>query len=284
MQILDGKLVSSIIKEDLKKEVKRLKEIKIIPKLAVILIGDDPASEIYVRNKKIACEYCGIENITFKFKNSVKESEILDLIKNLNSDDLISGILVQLPLPAHIDTKKIINSIDPKKDVDGFHPLNIGKLSLNEDCFVPCTPLGIKKLLEFYKIGLEGKNVCIIGSSLIVGRPLATLLLNENATISLLHIKTKNLLEYTKIADIVIIAIGCANFLKKDMIKKDAIVIDVGINRVDNKIVGDADFNDLKEFCSFITPVPGGVGLMTIAMLLSNTIKAAILNNTKGNK
>lgn len=282
MQIIDGKKTSEKIKNDLKLEVRKLKEKNIIPTLAVIMVGDNQASKTYVSFKQKACKECEMNSICKILDENTSEFELLKIIEEFNNDKNIDGILVQLPLPKHINTAKILKSIDPKKDVDGFHPQNIAKLILNEkDGFVPCTPLGIMELFKEYKINLQGKRACVIGRSNIVGKPMFNLLLNANATPTILHSKSENLKEITKECDIIIVAIGQAKFLKEDMIKDGAVVVDVGINKDENlKLVGDVDFENVSKKCSFITPVPGGVGPMTIAMLLKNTIKSA--KNSRG--
>lgn len=276
-KIIDGKKISEEIKDELKIEIAKLKN---KPSLAVIIVGNNPASQIYVQNKKNACEKIGIKSFSYELDEKIEEKEILKLINELNEDKKINGILVQLPLPKHIDEKNIIEAINPKKDVDGFHPLNIGKMILREETLLPCTPSGIIELLKKSKINIEGKHAVILGRSNIVGKPVAELLLNENATISICHSKTENLNEITRQADILIVSIGKAQFIKKEMIKKDVVIIDVGINRMENKkIYGDVDFDDCFEKSSLITPVPGGVGPMTIAMLMKNTLKAYYIQN-----
>lgn len=276
VQIICGKTISKKVKEEVKKEANFLKGKGIEPALAVILVGENKASQIYVNAKAKACSECGIKSLKHVLDSNTSENELLQLIDKLNNDKNIDGILVQLPLPKHINTNKILETISPLKDVDGFHALNVGKLLTNQDCFVSCTPLGIARLLDEYNINVEGKDVCIVGASNIVGKPMMSLMLNKEATVTICHIKTKNLAEFTKKSDIVIIAIGNPRFLKADMIKDGAVIIDVGINRLDDgKIVGDVDFENVSKKCSYITPVPGGVGPMTIAMLLQNTIKAA---------
>ena len=274
-QIIDGKELAKHIREELKEEVKELKNAEIYPKLAVIMVGDDPASKVYVRNKSRACEDVGIEYEEYLLPAKTTREELLELIEKLNNDERVHGILVQSPLPERLDANEAFRTILPKKDVDGFHPVNVGKLSLNQDCFVSCTPYGIIKMLETYNIPIEGANAVIIGRSNIVGKPLAQCLLNKNATVTICHSKTKNLKEITKKADILIAAIGKPKFVTEDMVKENAIVIDVGINRnEEGKLVGDTDFENIKEKVSFITPVPGGVGPMTIAMLMYNVVKA----------
>ena len=273
--IIDGKELAKNIREGLKAEVKELKNADINPKLAVIMVGDDKASKVYVKNKSNACEDVGIEYEEYLLPEKTKMQELLELIDKLNNDETVHGILVQSPLPKGLDANEAFKAISPKKDVDGFNPVNVGKLSLNQDCFVSCTPYGIIKMLENYNISIEGAHAVIIGRSNIVGKPLAKCLLNKNATVTVCHSKTKNLKEMTKQADILIAAIGKAKFITADMVKEGAAVIDVGINRTENGLVGDTDFDNIKEKASFITPVPGGVGPMTIAMLMTNVIKAA---------
>lgn len=275
-QIIDGKELAKHIREELKEEVKELKNAEIYPKLAVIMVGDDPASKVYVRNKSRACEDVGIEYEEYLLPAKTTREELLELIEKLNNDERVHGILVQSPLPEGLDANEAFRTILPKKDVDGFHPVNVGKLSLNQDCFVSCTPYGIIKMLEAYNVPIEGANAVIIGRSNIVGKPLAQCLLNKNATVTICHSKTKNLKEITKKADILIAAIGKPKFVTEDMVKENATVIDVGINRTEEgKLVGDTDFENIKEKVNFITPVPGGVGPMTIAMLMYNVVKAA---------
>ena len=273
--IIDGKELAKNVREGLKEEVKELKNADIRPKLAVIMVGDDKASKVYVKNKSKACEDVGIEYEEHLLPAETEMRELLELIKKLNNDETIHGILVQSPLPEGLDANEAFKAISPKKDVDGFNPVNVGKLSLNQDCFVSCTPYGIVKMLENYNIPIEGAHAVIIGRSNIVGKPLAKSLLNKNATVTICHSKTKNLKEITKQADILVAAIGKAKFVTQDMVKEGATVIDVGINRTENGLVGDTDFETIKEKASYITPVPGGVGPMTIAMLMNNVIKAA---------
>ncbi|TQR32958.1 bifunctional methylenetetrahydrofolate dehydrogenase/methenyltetrahydrofolate cyclohydrolase FolD [Campylobacter sp. MIT 99-7217] len=277
MKLLDGKEVGSALKTKLQEQNKELKKNGIEACLAVILVGEDPASEIYVNNKTKACEEIGIKSILYKLDKNTTQNELLALINTLNYDDSVDGILVQLPLPKHINKDIILQSIDSNKDIDGFHPFNVGCLNLNiQGAFLPCTPAGIIHLLKSYDIKLSGLDAVVIGASNIVGRPMATLLLNEGASVSICHIRTKDLSLYTKNADLIIVAAGCVNLLKEDMVKEGVIVVDVGINRLDNgKITGDVDFENVSKKASFISPVPGGVGPMTIAMLLSNTIKSA---------
>ena len=276
MTILDGKNVSAQVKERVKNEALNLKNQGIEPALAVILVGEDKASQTYVAAKEKACIACEIKSVMHRLSESTTQSELIALIDVLNLDDGIDGILVQLPLPKHIDTNKILETISPAKDVDGFAAINVGKLASGLDGFVPCTPLGIMEIFKAYDINLEGKNAVVIGRSNIVGKPMANLLLNANATVTVTHSKTRNLKEICAGADILVAAIGRADFVTADMVKEGAVVIDVGINRMDDgKLKGDVKFDEVAPKCSFITPVPGGVGPMTIAMLLSNTIKSA---------
>lgn len=276
MTLIDGKATSQKIKDEIKNEVIKLKQKGITPTLAVILVGDDPASQTYVASKQKACLACQMGSVMHKLSANTTQQELISLIDVLNADDSIDGILVQLPLPKHINTNEILRKIDPKKDVDGFCAQNMGALVSGLDGFVPCTPLGIMELLKQYNINPQGLNALVIGRSNIVGKPMATLLLNAGATVTIAHSKTKNLADLSKNADLIIAAIGKANFIKPEMVKEGAIIIDVGINRLENgKLVGDCDFENLKDKCDFITPVPGGVGPMTIAMLLSNTLKSA---------
>ena len=274
-EIIDGKGLAKKIRENLKKDVDELRKEGIIPKFAVILVGEDPASKIYVRNKNKACVEIGIEYEEHVLKQDTTMEELLRLIDKLNKDKSINGILLQSPLPQHLDINEALKQIDYKKDVDGFNPVNVGKLSLGQDCFVSCTPYGIIRMLEEYKIPTEGKNAVIIGRSNIVGKPLIQCLLSKNATVTVCHSKTQNIEEITKNSDIIIAAMGKPKFLKGNMVKQGATVIDVGINRMENgKIVGDVDFEEVSKKTSYITPVPGGVGPMTIAMLMNNIVKA----------
>ena len=276
MTILDGKNVSAQVKERVKNEALNLKNQGIEPALAVILVGEDKASQTYVAAKEKACIACEIKSVMHRLSESTTQSELIALIDVLNLDDGIDGILVQLPLPKHIDTNKILETISPAKDVDGFAAINVGKLASGLDGFVPCTPLGIMEIFKAYDINLEGANAVVIGRSNIVGKPMANLLLNANATVTVTHSKTRNLKEICAGADILVAAIGKADFVTADMVKEGAVVIDVGINRMDDgKLKGDVKFDEVAPKCSFITPVPGGVGPMTIAMLLSNTIISA---------
>ncbi|EAI8299540.1 bifunctional methylenetetrahydrofolate dehydrogenase/methenyltetrahydrofolate cyclohydrolase FolD [Campylobacter coli] len=277
MTLLDGKALSAKIKQELKEKNKMLKENGVETCLAVILVGNDPASQTYVNSKAKACEECDIKSLVYRLDENTTQNELLALINTLNHDDSVHGILVQLPLPKHISKDLILESIISSKDVDGFHPINVGYLNLGlESGFLPCTPLGVMKLLKAYDINLEGLDSVVIGASNIVGRPMATMLLNAGCTVSICHIKTKDLSAYTQKADLIIVAAGYVNLLCADMVKEGAIIIDVGINRLENgKIVGDVDFEEVSKKASFITPVPGGVGPMTIAMLLENTVKSA---------
>ena len=277
MQLIDGKVLANKVQTEVAEEVERLKQEKnVVPGLAVILVGDDPASHAYVKMKAKACEKVGFYSITHNMPDTISQSEIIQIIEMMNANPHIDGILVQLPLPKHIDTDKILEVIDPKKDVDGFHAYNVGRLVTNLDSFVPCTPLGVMKMFEAYDIDLEGKDVCVVGASNIVGKPMAALLLNANATVTVTHIYTKDLKAHTAKVDIVVVGVGVPGLIKEDMVKEGAVVIDIGINRIeDGSLVGDVDFPKVSKKCSYITPVPGGVGPMTIAMLLSNTLKAA---------
>ncbi|MBD3789429.1 MAG: bifunctional methylenetetrahydrofolate dehydrogenase/methenyltetrahydrofolate cyclohydrolase FolD [Campylobacterales bacterium] len=277
MQLIDGKALAQKVEKEVESEVEKLKqERNIVPGLAVILVGDDPASHAYVKMKAKACEKVGFYSITHNMPDTISQDEIIATIEMMNSNPRIDGILVQLPLPKHIDTTKILEVIDPKKDVDGFHAYNVGRLVTGLDSFVACTPLGVMKMFEEYKIDLQGKDVCVVGASNIVGKPMASLLLNANATVTITHIFTKDLKAHTSKADIVVVGVGVPGLIKEDMVKEGAIVIDIGINRIeDGSLVGDVDFKHVAPKCSYITPVPGGVGPMTIAMLLSNTLKSA---------
>lgn len=276
MKILDGKAVSLKVKESVKVRADELKKFGIEPTLAVVLVGEDKASQTYVRAKEKACNEYGIKSVAHRLSENTTQNELLALINVLNLDDSIHGILVQLPLPKHIDTNVVLAAIDPRKDVDGFHAVNVGKLVSGLDGFVPCTPLGVMEILKEYGIDVAGLNAVVIGRSNIVGKPMANLLLNASATVTVTHSKTKNLKEICKNADLIVAAIGRPFFLKADMVKNGAVVVDVGINRLDDgRLVGDVDFDEVAPKCSYITPVPGGVGPMTIAMLLNNTILAA---------
>ena len=269
---IDGKAISQMVKDELKE---RVKNEGIEATLAVIQVGNDPASTVYVGNKKKACEYIGIRSLAFELPEETTEDELLELIQNLNGREDVNGILVQLPLPAHMDEDKVIQAISPKKDVDGFHPQSVGALSIGQPGFVSCTPAGVIQLLKRSGVEIEGKECVIVGRSNIVGKPMALLMLRENATVTVCHSRTKNLKEVTKRADILIVAIGKPKFITKDYVKEGAVVIDVGIHRnADNKLCGDVDFEDVEPIASAITPVPGGVGPMTIAMLMNNCVEA----------
>ena len=275
-KILDGKELAQKIRSNLKIKVDELKLEGIHPKLAVIMVGEDPSSKIYVRNKSKACEEIGIEYEEFLLKDTIQMEELLKLIDTLNKRQDVHGILLQSPIPNNLDINLAFKSIVPEKDVDGFNPVNVGRLCLNQDGFVSCTPFGVMKLLEEYNIDVEGKNAVIIGRSNIVGKPMAQCLLNKNATITICHSKTKKLDKITNTADILISAVGKPKFVKKNMVKEGAVVIDVGTNRLeDGKLVGDVDFDEVAPITSYITKVPGGVGPMTIAMLMTNIVKAA---------
>lgn len=280
-KLLMGKEVSDRIKDEMKIEVENLKKAGINPGLAVILVGEDPASKVYVSNKKKACEYIGINSFEYKLPEETTEEELLALIDKLNNDNTVSGILCQLPVPKHINEESIINAIDPKKDVDAFHPVNVGKIMTGNYDFVPCTPAGVMELIKESGIDVTGKECVVVGRSNIVGKPMSMLLLHKNGTVTICHSRTKDLKEKTKSADILVAAVGIPNFITGDMIKPGAVVIDVGINRIAPKtLVGDVDFKTAEPIAGAITPVPGGVGPMTIAMLMKNTLKAAELNKT----
>ena len=275
-KILDGKKIAGEIKDEIKSEILRLREKGIIPGLAVILVGDDSASKIYVKNKKKACEEMGINSRVFKMSEDASEGSVLELVKKLNQDDKTHGILVQLPLPGHINEGKIIEAIDPKKDVDCFHSENVGRLSIGIGDLFPCTPAGIVEIIKRNNIEISGKECVVVGASNIVGKPMAMMFLGKNGTVTIAHEKTKNLEEITKRADILVTAVGKAGLIRKDMLKKDVIILDVGMNRKpDGKLAGDVDFENAKEVASAITPVPGGVGPVTVAILLKNTVEAA---------
>ena len=274
--IIKGKEVAQKIRNNLKEEVSELKKNGKTLKFAVIMVGDNSASKIYIKNKSKACEEVGIDCEEYILNSNIVMNELLELIKTLNNREDIHGILLQSPIPAHLDIEEAFRTISPEKDVDGFNPVNVGKLCLGQDCFIACTPLGVMKLLEEYNIDLEGKNAVVIGRSNIVGKPMLQCLLNKNATVTICHSKTKNLLDITKNADIIVAAVGKEKFLKADMIKDGAVVVDVGINRLeDGTICGDVDFESVEPKASYITPVPGGVGPMTVAMLMSNIVKAS---------
>jgi len=276
MTILDGKELSNKIRQEVYIDVEQLQKDGITPGLAVILVGNDSASSTYVGMKSKACKKAGIYSIVHEMPETINQDEILDVISMMNNNPLIDGILVQLPLPTHIDTTAILEAIDPTKDVDGFHPYNVGRVVAGLDGFIPATPYGVMRLLEEYNIALKGKNVCVVGASNIVGKPMATLMLNADATVEICHIFTDDLKAHTLKADIICVGVGVVNLIKEDMVKDSVIIVDIGINRLESgKLTGDVDFENVSKKASFITPVPGGVGPMTIAMLLKNTIKSA---------
>ena len=281
MQIIDGKKVAADTKARVKERTEELKNTyHITPGLAVVIVGDDPASRVYVNNKKKACEAVGFVSEEYALPAETTQEELLALVETLNNKPDISGILVQLPLPKHLDDKAVIAAINPQKDVDAFHAVNVGKIMLGEYDFLPCTPAGVMEMLHSYQIPVEGKECVVIGRSNIVGKPMGMLLLHENGTVTICHSRTKNLAEFCRRADILVAAVGIPKFVKADMVKEGAVVIDVGMDRDENgKLCGDVDFENVKEKCSFITPVPGGVGPMTIATLMKNTLKACKLQN-----
>jgi len=285
MQILDGKALSKKIEQKVTTEVEELKtKTGSVPGLAVILVGSDPASAAYVNMKKKACDRVGFYSVTHEMPENISQETIENTITMMNKNPSIDGILIQLPLPPQIDTTKILELVDPSKDVDGFHPYNVGRLATNLDGFVPCTPLGVMELLNEYDIDVKGKNCVVVGASNIVGKPMAALLLNADATVEVCHIFTDDLKKHTLNADIILVGVGVINLIKEDMVKDGAIIVDIGINRAENgKLVGDVDFENVSKKCSYITPVPGGVGPMTISMLLSNTLKAAKINSEAKN-
>jgi methylenetetrahydrofolate dehydrogenase (NADP+) / methenyltetrahydrofolate cyclohydrolase len=275
MALIDGKKVSIEIRNKLKQKTEELKnKTGVVPGLATVLVGEDPASATYVRNKNKICKEIGFQSFEQTLSTETTEAQLMDVIKELNENNEVNGILVQLPLPDHIDSEKVLISIDPEKDVDGFHPINVGKLSIGNAQLTPCTPTGIIVLLDQYGIEIAGKHAVVMGRSNIVGKPIANLLLQRNATVTICHSKTSNLEEVTRQADILIVAVGRADFVTSKMVREGATVIDVGINRVDGKLTGDVDFDSVAEKAEFITPVPGGVGPMTIALLMENTLKA----------
>lgn len=277
--IIDGKKISTEIKDELKEQVAQLKAEGVEVTLAVVKVGEDPASAVYVRNKEKACEYIGINSKKIEMPEETTEEELLKLVDDLNTDPAINGILVQLPLPKHIDENKILLAIDPMKDVDGFHPVNVGKMVIGEESFLPCTPAGIIEMIKRSGLDIEGKECVIIGRSNIVGKPMAILMLRENATVTVTHSRTKDLPEVCKRADIIVAALGKAKFVTKDFVKEGAIIIDVGMDRdEDGKLCGDVDFDEVESIASAITPVPGGVGPMTVTMLLVNCLRSVELN------
>lgn len=275
-QIIDGKAISTQIKDELKEEVKMLQAQRIFPGLAVVLVGNNSASQVYVRNKKTACEYVGIKSFSYELPEETSEQELLELIDTLNHDQAVNGILVQLPLPKHLDENKVILAIDPKKDVDGFHPQNVGALCVGLPGFISCTPAGVIELIKRSNVSIAGKHCVVVGRSNIVGKPVSLLLLREHGTVTICHSKTENLTENLKQADIVIAAVGIPKMIQGNQLKEGAVVIDVGINRDETgKLCGDVDFASCEAVASHITPVPGGVGPMTIAMLMHNCVLAA---------
>lgn len=277
--IIDGKLVSAAVKERVANEVKELNKKGISVCLAVILVGNDPASQIYVANKKKACENLGIISKEYLLPETTTQDELLALVNELNRDNSVNGILCQLPLPHGLDEKVVIEAIDPNKDVDAFHPINVGRIMIGDYDFLPCTPAGVMEMLAYYNIDVCGKECVVIGRSNIVGKPMGMLLLHKNGTVTITHSRTKNLAEITKKADILVAAVGRANFVTADMVKDGAVVIDVGMNRADGKLCGDVDFSAVSQKAAYITPVPGGVGPMTIATLMQNTLTAAKRQN-----
>lgn len=280
-QIIDGKAVSKAVRQRVAAETEELKKKGITPGLAVILVGDDPASQVYVRNKERACEEVGFYSEKYTLPENTTQEELNVLVDKLNARKEISGILCQLPLPKHLDDKAVINRIDPKKDVDAFHPENVGAIMIGDYHFLPCTPAGVMELIHSTGVEITGKKAVVIGRSNIVGKPMAMLLLHENATVEITHSKTKNLADITRTADILVAAIGKAGFVTADMVKEGAVVIDVGMNRnAEGKLCGDVDFDEVSKKCSYITPVPGGVGPMTISMLMQNTLTAAKIQNS----
>ncbi len=280
MKLIDGKAVSKEVKEQVRRECDALKAQGVTPGLAVIIVGDDPASQVYVRNKEKACEECGFYSVKYALPAETTQEELNALVDRLNADKRINGILCQLPLPKHLDDKEVINRILPKKDVDAFHPENVGAIMIGDYHFLPCTPAGIMELIRSTGIDVTGKKAVVMGRSNIVGKPMAMLLLHADATVEIIHSKTRDDAEVTRTADILVVAIGRAKHVTADMIKEGAVVIDVGMNRDENgKLCGDVDFENVKDKCSYITPVPGGVGPMTIAMLMRNTLTAAKLQN-----
>lgn len=285
MNIIDGKAVSKAVRERVAAETAELKKTGVMPGLAVIIVGEDPASQVYVRNKEKACEEVGFYSEKFALPENTTQQELNALVQQLNARKDINGILCQLPLPKHLDDKEVINLINPIKDVDAFHPVNVGAIMIGDYNFLPCTPAGVMELIHSTGVDVCGKKAVVIGRSNIVGKPMAMLLLHENATVEITHSRTQNLSEITAGADILVAAIGRAKFVTADMVKEGAVVIDVGMNRDENgKLCGDVDFEGVKDKCSYITPVPGGVGPMTIAMLMQNTLTAAKVQNDIGNE
>lgn len=281
-QILDGKEVAKKVRAQVRREAKAFAEqTGCTPCLAVIIVGEDPASQIYVKNKKLACEKCGFLSREYALPETTTQEELIDLIRTLNSDDEVNGILVQQPLPKHMNVSEINNIIDPDKDVDAFHPVNTGKIMIGDAGLLPCTPAGILEMLDAYEIPIEGRECVVVGRSNLVGKPASLLMLSRNATVTMCHSRTRDLAEVTRRADILIVAIGRARMITADMVKPGAVVIDVGVNRTEDGIFGDVDFDPVSEIASYITPVPGGVGRMTIAMLMRNTLTAAKIQAQK---
>lgn len=279
-KIIDGKAVSASVKDSVAAETAELKKHGVNICLAVVIVGNDPASRVYVNNKKKACEYCGIKSLEYALSEETTMDELLSLVDELNNNDEVNGILVQLPLPKHLDEEAVINAISPKKDVDAFHPSNVGRIMIGNYHFLPCTPAGVMELIKSIDYDLTGKNCVVIGRSNIVGKPMSMLLLHKNATVTICHSRTVNLAEITSKADVLVAAVGIAKFVKPDMVKEGAVVIDVGMDRDENgKLCGDVDFAAVEPKTSAITPVPGGVGPMTIAMLMKNTLMAAKIQN-----
>ena len=279
-KIIDGNVISAKVKDDVKKEVEELKKKGITPCLAVIIVGSDPASRVYVNNKKKACEYTGMKSLEFALPEETSQEELLNLIDKLNEDKQVNGILCQLPLPKSIDEETVLNKISPEKDVDAFHPLNVGHIMIGDAKLLPCTPAGVVEMLEYSGIDPTGKSCAVIGRSNIVGKPMAMLMIQRNATVTICHSKTKNLSEITRNSDIIISSAGKKNLITADMVKDGAVVIDVSINRDENgKLCGDVDYENVKEKASYITPVPGGVGPMTISVLMKNTLMATKTQN-----
>lgn len=279
-EIISGKIVSEQVKNRVKAEAEKLKEQGVNIGLAVVIVGNDPASRVYVNSKKKACEYVGFNSYEYALDENITQQELLDLVEVLNNDRKVNGILVQLPLPKHIDENAIINAISPEKDVDAFHPFNVGKIMIGDFAFLPCTPAGVMELIDSTGVEIAGKSCVVIGRSNIVGKPMAMLLLHRSGTVTICHSKTQNLKEICKNADILVASVGKPNFVTADMVKKGAVVIDVGINRLENgKLCGDVKFDEVSEKAGWITPVPGGVGPMTIAMLMQNTLTAGKLQN-----
>lgn len=276
---MDGKMVSAKVRGSILEEVNKLKEQGVRPGLAVIIVGEDPASQVYVRNKERACEECGFYSEKYALPEETTQEQLLELIEELNQNPRIDGILCQLPVPKHIDDQAIIDAISTEKDVDAFHPVNVGKIMVGNFDFLPCTPAGVMQLLEEYGIDPQGKNCVVIGRSNIVGKPMSMLLLHKNGTVTICHSRTKNLKEVCAQADILVAAVGKADFVTADMVKEGATVIDVGMNRKDGKLCGDVCFDEVNEKAAYLTPVPGGVGPMTITMLMKNTLKAAKLHH-----